>query len=144
MAQTSTVVLPPTRVVRLIRWFGRPLMSRVGVTAVLEVAGRRTGAPTEVSLAPVDLDGTTYLLSMYGLSEWVRNLQVAGRGTLRRKGVSQAIRAVEVDGVERDCVIAAFHTMSPRPFTHDFDRRPRPADHPTFRVEPTTRARARA
>jgi len=69
-----------------------------------------------------------------------RSLEVlalpAGRGELRHKGPTTAFTAVEVDGAERDRVIAAFHAKTPKPFRRDFDQRPDAADHPTFRVDP--------
>jgi hypothetical protein len=71
-----------------------------------------------------------------GVTNWVRNLRAAGRGEPRRKGPTEAFTAIEVDGNERDRVIATFHARSPKPLKQDFDQRPGAADHPTFRVEP--------
>jgi hypothetical protein len=90
-----------------------------------------------VALFPVTVDGTSYLLSQYGATGWVRNLRAAGQGELSRKGRAAPFTAVEVDGSERDRVIAAFRAKTPRPFRRDFEQRPAAADHPTFRVEPT-------
>ena len=109
---------------------------RVGLAAVLEVPGRRTARPIHVTVIPWELDGTVYLMSQYGLTDWVRNLRAAGRGELRRKGRTEAFSAVEVDGDERDRVIAAFNTKTPKLFRKDFEQRPGAAHHPTFRVEP--------
>jgi len=134
--QVVRAALSPTRAVALIRRVARPIMLWVGIAAVLEVPGRRTGTPLHVTLAPWEVDGTWYLLSLYGVTDWVRNLRVAGRGELRRRGRTETFTPIEVDGDERDRVIAAFHARSPRPFKQDFDRRPGAADHPTFRVEP--------
>jgi deazaflavin-dependent oxidoreductase (nitroreductase family) len=102
---------------------------------VLEVPGRRTGTPHHVTLVPWQIDGTRYLLSFYGATEWVRNLRAAGGGTLRQKGRTETFRAIEVDGEERDRVIAAFRARADKLMTRDFDRRPGADDHPTFRVE---------
>ena len=128
--------LPPSRTLRVLRGIFRRLWLRVGLVGVLEVPDRRTGKPTRVTVIPWDVDGTTYLMSQYGISNWVQDLRAAGRGQLRHKGRSQAVRAIEVDGDERDRVIAVFNAKTPRPFNNDFNRRPAPADHPTFRVEP--------
>jgi hypothetical protein len=51
------------------------------------------------------------------------------------KGRTQAFTAIEVEGNERDRVIAAYLARM-GPIKRDFDRRPGAADHPTFRVEP--------
>jgi hypothetical protein len=53
------------------------------------------------------------------------------------RGRTEAFTAIEVDGGERERVIAAFHAKTPKPFRRDFDRRPSAADHATFRMEPT-------
>jgi deazaflavin-dependent oxidoreductase (nitroreductase family) len=128
----------PSRSLALIRRVAGPIWLRIGFVAVLTVPGRRTGAPVQVTLFPVDADGTWYLLSQYGVTGWVRNLRAAGRGELRRRGRTETFTAIEVDGDERDRVIAAFHSRTPKPFSRDFDQRPSAADHPTFRMEPTS------
>lgn len=128
--------LPPGRTLRVLRRIFRRLWLRAGLVGVLEVPDSRTGKPTRVTVIPWDVDGTTYLMSQYGTSNWVQDLRAAGRGELRRKGRRQAFTAIEVDGDERDRVIAVFNAKTPRPFNNDFNRRPAPADHPTFRVEP--------
>jgi deazaflavin-dependent oxidoreductase (nitroreductase family) len=112
-----------------------PIWQLVGIAAVLEVPGRRTGTPRRVSVIPVKLHGATYLLAFGGVTDWARNLRAAGRGVLRRRGRTQAFTTVEVDGEERDRAIARYLPGS-GPLKKDFDRRPEPADHPTFRVEP--------
>jgi deazaflavin-dependent oxidoreductase (nitroreductase family) len=134
--QVTSAPLSRSRAIALSRRVLGRIWLRVGFTALLTVPGRRTGAPHKLALLPVEVDGTTYLLSQYGVSEWVRNLRAAGRGELRRKGRSEAFTPIEVDGAERDRVIAAFHAKTPKQFTSDFDQLPDAADHPTFRVEP--------
>ena len=109
---------------------------RTGMTAILEVSGRRTGKPHQVTLIAWEVDGVPYLMSQYGVTAWVRNLRAAGRAELLHKGRTQAVNAIEVDGNERDRVIAAFEKRTPKPFRRDFDQRPDAADHPTFRLEP--------
>jgi deazaflavin-dependent oxidoreductase (nitroreductase family) len=140
--QVVSAALSPTRAVALIRRVARPIWLWVGIAAVLKVPGRRTGTPLQVTLSPVEVDGTWYLLSFGGVTDWARNLRAAGRGELRRKGRTQAFIAIEVDGNERDRVIAAYLArLGPikrelDPIKRDFDRRPGAADHPAFRVEP--------
>jgi len=129
---------PPSRSrgIALARRLLGPIWFRVGFTAVLEVPGRRSGTPRRATVFPFEVDETLYLLSQYGESEWVRNLRAAGRGTLRHKGQTVAFAAAEVDGAERERVIAAFRARTPKPFSKDFDQLPDAADHPTFRVQP--------
>lgn len=106
------------------------------MAAVLEVPGRRTGSPREVTIIPVDIDGATFLMGFTGVTGWVQNLRAAGRGGLRRKGRLQAFTAIEIAGDERDRVIAAYLGRLPGFIKKDFERRPDPADHPVFKVQP--------
>jgi hypothetical protein len=53
----------------------------------------------------------------------------------KSRGGTDTFRAIEVDGDERDRVIAAFRARADKLMTRDFDRRPGADDHPTFRVE---------
>jgi len=133
----SATTTTPSRGLALVRRVLGPMWLRTGLTVLLDVRGRRTGTPHRVALFPVDVGGTSYLLSQYGVTGWVRNLRAAGRGELSRRGHAAAFTAVEVDGAERDRVIAAFRAKTPRPFRRDFEQRRAAADHPTFRVEPT-------
>ena len=125
--------LAPTRATAILRRLAGPLWLRTGITAVLEVDGRRTGRTVRVMLIPVKLDGAIYLLSFGGVTNWARNLRAAGRGVLRHRGRSQTFTAVEVDGAERDRVIAKYLAGS-GPIGKDFNRRPTAADHPTFKL----------
>ena len=129
-------ITPASPGLTLLRWFAGPIWFRVGLTVELEVLGRRTGRPVRVRLFPIEADGRLYLLSQYGVSDWVRNLRAAGHGVLRQKSRTQSFTAVEVNGAERDRVIAAFRAKVPRPLSRDYYQLPSPADHPTFRVEP--------
>lgn len=120
----------------IIRRLQDPVSNRVGATVELSVPGRRTGTARHVTLFPVEVEGSSYLMSQYGDADWVLNLRAAGGGQLVRKGRAEAFTAVEVDGDERDRVLATFRAKAPKPFRRDFERLPDAADHPTFRVVP--------
>ena len=135
-AQTLPSALPQGRGMALIRKVNRPMWLKAGFAAVVAVPGRTTGTPRQVTLIPWDVDGTWYLLSQYGASEWVQNLRTAGRCEMQHKGDTHAFRAVEVDGAERDRVIAVFMAKTPKPFRRDYNRQPAAGDHPAFRLEP--------
>lgn len=127
--------LSPSRPVAFVRRVASPIWRLVGIAAVLEVPGRRTGTPFRVTLIPVKIDGATYVLSFGGVTNWALNLRSTGRGRLLHRGRTHAFNAIEVDGNERDRVIAKYLSGS-GPVRKDFNRRPDPADHPTFRLEP--------
>jgi deazaflavin-dependent oxidoreductase (nitroreductase family) len=134
--QAANRALSPNRVISLgRRVFGR-LLWRARISAILEVPGRRTGKPVRVTLAPWEVDGTRYLMSQYGLTDWVRNLRAAGGGKLHYKDHTETFGAIEVEGEERDRVMAAFRAKADKLLNRDFDRLPDAADHPTFRVSP--------
>jgi hypothetical protein len=84
--QIASAPLSPSPSLALIRRVAGPIWLRLGFVSVLTVLGRRTGARVQVTLVPVEVDGTRYLLSQYGVTDWVRNLRAARRGELRRKG----------------------------------------------------------
>jgi deazaflavin-dependent oxidoreductase (nitroreductase family) len=127
--------LPPTRAVALIRRLAGPIWLRVGIAALIDVPGRRTGVPQRVMVIPVSLDGLTYVLSFGGVTSWAQNLRAAGHAQIRHKGRTREVKATEVDGPERDRVIAKYLAGS-GPIKKDFYRRPHPGDHPAFRMDP--------
>ena len=136
-AHRETARLRPSRAVAIGRRVFRRILLRAGLADTLEVPGRRTGKPVQVILARWEVDGVPYLMSQYGQTDWVRNLRAAGRGRLRHKGRMGAFTAIEVDGEERERVIAAFRAKADKLLTKEFERLPNAADHPTFRIEPT-------
>jgi deazaflavin-dependent oxidoreductase (nitroreductase family) len=114
-----------------------PIVQRLGGTLVLIVAGRQTGQPRSVPLGrPFEDDGIRYLVAGGGETQWVRNLRAAGRGQLRFHGVTTPFRAVEIEGPERDRIVAAYRAKQGRTVEAFFRQLPEPADHPVFRVEP--------
>ena len=127
--------LAPTRPVALIRRLAGPIWLRVGILAILEVPGRRSGTVLRVKVIPVPLDGKLYLVSFGGVTNWARNLRAAGRGELSRRGRTEPFTAVEVEGNERDRAIGKYLAGSGL-VGRDFNRRPDVADHPVFRLEP--------
>lgn len=134
--QVSGSALPPTQLVAVLRQLLTPVMWRIGLAAVVDVPGRRTGAPRHVALIPLEVAGSWYLVSMHGNTEWVRNLRAARCCELRRSSGTHAFSTTEVYGNERDRAIAGYLAKSPRPFRMDFNRRPSAEDHPVFRMAP--------
>jgi deazaflavin-dependent oxidoreductase (nitroreductase family) len=115
-----------------------PIVQRLGGTLVLIVPGRQTSQPRTVPLGrPFEVDGVRYLVAGGGETQWVRNLRAAGRGQLRLHGVTTPFRAVEIDGPERDRIVAAYRAKQGRTVEAFFRQLPEPADHPVFRVEPS-------
>jgi deazaflavin-dependent oxidoreductase (nitroreductase family) len=113
-----------------------PIVQRLGGTLVLIVPGRRSGKLRTVPLGrPFDLDGVRYLVGGGGETQWVRNLRGAGGGQFRFHGTNTPFRAVEIEGSERDRIVAAYRAKQGRTVDGFFRELPEPADHPVFRVE---------
>ena len=91
-----------TRHMPIISW-GITMLLRLGVRMtifgpmmLLTVRGRKTGKPRT---QPVDLheqDGRRFLIATHGVSNWVRNLRVAGDGVLSLGWNRQKFTAVEL------------------------------------------------
>lgn len=114
-----------------------PIVARFGLTTTLEVRGRKTGHLISVPMGPpLELEGQRYLVSGRGETHWVRNLRAAGQATLRRHGRSEPFRAVEVEGLEHERVVAAYRAKLGHSVDRYFAEIPDPADHPAFRIEP--------
>ncbi len=66
---------------RSVRWLTRRGLSVWG-SRVLEVPGRRSGAPQQVPVNLLEFEGKNYLVSPRGQTQWVRNVR-ANEGRLQ-------------------------------------------------------------
>ena len=74
----------------------------------LTVTGRRTGRPQRIPVNPLHLDGDTYLVSVRGETQWVRNARADGRAELRRGRRTRPVRLTEVPAAQRAPVLTAY------------------------------------
>jgi deazaflavin-dependent oxidoreductase (nitroreductase family) len=90
-------------------WFTRNVFNRIvaGVTGlgvsvygsrVLEVKGRKSGQWRSTPVNLLESDGTRYLVSPRGNTQWVRNMRAAGGGRLRLGRKTEDFKATEVTG----------------------------------------------
>ncbi|MEA2302496.1 MAG: hypothetical protein QOE44_3031 [Solirubrobacteraceae bacterium] len=124
---------PPTFARRVFN----PLAMRfeIGGAATLAVPLRESGGTQRVPVIPVEHDGSTYIVSTRGESDWVRNLRAAGgRGAIERGSASEAFAASELPVDERDPVIAAYREKAGRTVAPYWKKLPAAADHPVFRI----------
>ena len=92
-----------TTVATLTRWGISVLGSRI-----LGVRGRKTG---EVRTTPVNLltvGGERYLVAPRGHTQWVRNLRVAGEGTLRVGRKTETFRPTELADADKPEILRAY------------------------------------
>lgn len=97
------------------RALNRPMelvVGRLGVPVpgvrVLRVHGRRSGRLRTVPLMVVRAGGARYLVAPRGEGDWTRNLRAAGWGELMRGRDVERVRAVPVDGAERERAVGAY------------------------------------
>jgi deazaflavin-dependent oxidoreductase (nitroreductase family) len=126
------------------------LMTRAGISVwgsrILRVRGRKSG---ELHSHPVNLltyEGKQYLVAPRGLTQWVRNIRVAGGGELALGGKVQPFKAVELSNEEKIPILRAylkrwkvevgvfFQGVSADSSEGELKRIA--PDHPVFRIEP--------
>lgn len=112
-------------------------MSRLPRQPALRVRGRTSGRTRTIPVRPIVIDGSTYLVSLPGESNWARNLRAAGTAELKEGRVWRVFRATEVFGPERAAAVAAYLDTSTFGPTKRLltERLPDPDDHPVFRVD---------
>jgi deazaflavin-dependent oxidoreductase (nitroreductase family) len=137
-------------------WFTRNVfnravagLTRLGVSVwgsrILEVRGRKTGAPRRVPVNVLHLEGERYVVAPRGHTQWVRNLRVAGEAHLLLGRGRERIRAVEVADADKVAILRAylqrwkwevgqfFGGVGPEDPVDDLQRIA--PDHPVFRIE---------
>jgi deazaflavin-dependent oxidoreductase (nitroreductase family) len=100
-------------------WFTRNVFNRLVVVAtrrglsvwgsrILEVRGRTSGRFRQTPVNLLTLGGSRYLVAPRGVTQWVRNLRVAGEGTLRLGRRSEFFHATEIPDSEKIPVLRAY------------------------------------
>jgi deazaflavin-dependent oxidoreductase (nitroreductase family) len=106
-------------------WFQRNVVNRAVRTGVLlgrdidgvrtlEVIGRRTGRSRRTPVKVLVLDGRRYVVSLYGESDWARNLRRTPQARLFFGRRAEDVTAVELPPAERPPVIAAYRSTAGR------------------------------
>jgi deazaflavin-dependent oxidoreductase (nitroreductase family) len=97
------------------RRFGNGLMLRMVArglgpkgTYLLTVAGRKTGVPRTTPVYVLPYDGARWLVSPYGIMDWVRNARAAGKVTLRRGGSVETFAVAEAGAEEAGPVLKEY------------------------------------
>jgi len=119
----------------------------IGINALLTVRGRKSGQPRTTPVAVIELNGQRYIISAFGIVDWVRNLRAAGAATLTRSRRSEAITVAELPPAEaalilKACLgvapgfVRAYFDATPASSLEDFEREA--ARHPVFRVHVAT------
>lgn len=144
-----TVYHKPSAATRLFnsvwgRIAGAGLSPRTMVT--LEVRGRRTGQPRRVPVNWIDYEGSRYLVSPRGETDWVRNVRAAAGEAVILHGKRTPVRLEEVPPEDRAPIIKkylarnavstrAHFGVDPKADISEFERIA--AAHPVFRIVET-------
>jgi deazaflavin-dependent oxidoreductase (nitroreductase family) len=72
---------------------------------LLTVRGRKSGQPRTTPIVVVEQDGKRYLVSPYGMVDWVRNVRAAGEALLIRGRRAEEVRAIELSPREASLVL---------------------------------------
>ncbi|MEV7976579.1 nitroreductase family deazaflavin-dependent oxidoreductase [Streptomyces sp. NPDC086519] len=134
------------RVNSLVGWLARHGISFAG-SAELSVRGRKSGKMQRVPVNPHTYDGSQYLVSARGNSQWVRNMRVAGGGELRVGRKVREFTVVELPDAEKLPVLRAYlekwgwevkqYFPGVTAKSSDDELVAAGADHPVFRVTVT-------
>ncbi|MFG2983716.1 nitroreductase/quinone reductase family protein [Streptomyces sp. NPDC048258] len=97
--------------VRFNAFFGK--LARLGIslagTAELSVRGRKSGQLQRIPVNPHTYEGTQYLVSARGHSQWVRNMREAGGGELRVGRKVRTFTATEItDPAQQAAVLRTY------------------------------------
>ncbi|MFT4200987.1 nitroreductase/quinone reductase family protein [Gordonia sp. (in: high G+C Gram-positive bacteria)] len=77
-------------------------------TRVLTVIGRKSGKPYSIPVNPLEIDGVEYLVSVRGVTDWVRNVRASGTATLSLGRRSTAVTLTEVPVERRAPILAVY------------------------------------
>ncbi len=117
----------------------------MGPMYLLTVRGRKSGQPRTTPLAILELDGTRYIIAVYGVSDWVHNLRAAGTATLTRGRRKEAITVTELPPKEAAAILKAtsgggpgflrnYFETTPASSLEEFEREA--IRHPVFKIHP--------
>jgi hypothetical protein len=103
----------------------------------LEVARRNAVDPQRVPVIPLELDGSLFVVSTRGESDWVKNVRAAGKIRLGQKGQFETYATTEVAADRREEILKAYRKKAGRETNGYFRRLPGPLDQPAFRLTRT-------
>ncbi|MHB8611585.1 MAG: nitroreductase/quinone reductase family protein [Candidatus Dormibacteraceae bacterium] len=126
------------------------LMTRAGISVwgsrILRVRGRKSGEWHSHPVNLLTLEGKHYLVAPRGLTQWVRNIRVAGGGELVLGNKVVPFKAVEISDEEKMPILRAYlrrWKMEVGIFFQGVDADSSESeltriapDHPVFRIEP--------
>jgi deazaflavin-dependent oxidoreductase (nitroreductase family) len=89
---------------------GLPLSGYGAPMYLLTVRGRKSGQPRTTPISVIEHDGKRYLLSPFGMVDWVRNLRASSVATLTRRRRVEQVAARELSTEEASELLRGFFT----------------------------------
>ncbi|MBO0794171.1 MAG: nitroreductase family deazaflavin-dependent oxidoreductase [Ktedonobacteraceae bacterium] len=114
-------------------------------TYLLTVRGRKSGQPRTTPITVIELEGKRYLMTPFGVVDWVRNLRAAGEAVLTRGRRAEKVRAAELPESEggpvlKRClegdipsILRQYFEVTPQSSREDFEHAAR--IHPVFLLQ---------
>ncbi|WP_328351009.1 nitroreductase/quinone reductase family protein [Mycobacterium sp. NBC_00419] len=123
-------------------WFTANVFNKIAMatgmsgTESLTLTARSSGAMQTIPVVTVEVDGTRYLVSTRGESQWVKNVRAKPAVTLTTKSGATPYRAAEVPLAQRGPILDAYRRKLGKTVDGYFAKLPDPADHPVFSLSP--------
>jgi deazaflavin-dependent oxidoreductase (nitroreductase family) len=73
----------------------------LGPNGLVTVRGRTSGLPRTTPVGIIEVSGRRWIWCPWGEVHWVRNLRAAGRATIRKRGWTEELNAIELDRTQR-------------------------------------------
>ena len=124
-------------------WFTVKVFNRIAMATgisnseTLTVTKRGSAEQQQIPVVTVDVDGTRYLVSTRGESQWVKNVRANPGVTLTNKAGAVTYDAHEIPAQQRPPILTAYQKKAGRAVDGYFRKLPDPADHPVFALTAT-------
>jgi len=123
-------------------WFTVKIFNRIAMstgisgTETLTLTGRSTGRSRRIPVISVEVDGSRYLVSTRGESQWVKNLRAHPEVSLGGRRAQTRFTAAEIPPANRAPVLQAYRKKAGKTVEGYFTSLPEAADHPVFKLVP--------
>ena len=109
----SRVFMAANRMMTPLVRLGLPMGTRRAPMALLTVKGRKTGVDRTTPVALEKRKDGWLLVAVYGVCDWSRNLEAAGRATITRRRLTTAVEARRLPPAEGGPILEEAITGAP-------------------------------
>lgn len=122
-------------------WFTAKVFNKIAMATGLSgtetlTLTARSGQQQRIPVISVEVDGSRFLVSTRGESQWVKNLRANPAVTLTGKFGTKGFTAREIGVSERQAVLSAYRAKAGKAVDGYFAKLPDPDDHPVFILTP--------